>query len=44
MFVGTTIEGPLLDALQLRTKMGFSKAAIIKEALRQYLAPKEVGA
>ncbi|MFA5929463.1 MAG: hypothetical protein WC861_01125 [Candidatus Micrarchaeia archaeon] len=41
MFVGTTIEGTLLEAIERRTRMGFTKSAIIKEALRQYLEPKE---
>ena len=41
MFVGTTINGALLEALKARQKMGFSKSGVIREALRQYLNPKE---
>lgn len=44
MFVGTNIDGVLLETLKTRQKMGFTKSAIIREALRQYLVPKEVSA
>jgi len=36
MIVATEVDGVLLAAFEKRMKMGFSKSAIIREALLQY--------